>query len=368
MLDIKTLLADLDTRIHQFHDRSAKWLLENTENLKALLAIIASDIVEHLDFSRVEIQNTTFIPDDLRQQASDLVYLLPFRDEDSAGSSQTVMVYILVEHQSTVDPLMGLRLLSYMCQIWNTQRRAYMQGEVPPSDWRFQPIIPVIFYTGEQRWVAPPSLKTVMDLPEALRRFVPTFDVLLLDVKGEPDETLISSDHPFGWLLTVLKAERYEPEDFVSVLERLRDHLRGLPDAAEGAVWQQVIYYLYLFIFHRRSAAEQPVLAEIVSETHPYLGLSDEEEQLMRSMAEVTFQQGKQEGKQEGRQEGIAQGEKRGTIESILALLNMRFETDAVAALRPALEAIDDLRVLREVLLEVPESENLEAFRRTLNR
>ena len=157
-----------------------------------------------------------------------------------------------------------------------------------------------------------------------------------------------------------LKAERYEPEDFVSVLERLRDHLRGLPDAAEGAVWQQVIYYLYLFIFHRRSADEQPVLADIVSETHPYLGLSDEEEQLMRSMAEVTFQ--------EGKQEGITQGEKRGTIESILALLNMRFETDAVAALRPALEAIDDLRVLREVLLEVPESENLEAFRRTLSR
>ena len=363
MLDIKTLLADLDTRIHQFHDRSAKWLLENTENLKALLAIIASELVEHLDFSNVEIQNTTFIPDDLRQQASDLVYLLPFREEDSAGSPQTVMVYILVEHQSTVDPLMGLRLLSYMCQIWNTQRRAYMQDEVPLSDWRFQPIIPVIFYTGEQRWVRPPSLETVMDLPEALRRFIPTFDVLLLDVKGEPDETLIGSDHPFGWLLTVLKAERYDREDFIAVLERLTEHLKGLP-ADESAVWQQVIYYLYLLIFHRRSAAEQPVLAEIVSETHPYLGLSDEEEQLMRSMAEVTFQQ----GKQEGRQEGIAQGEKRGTIESILALLNMRFETDAVAALRPALEAIDDLRVLREVLLEVPESENLEAFRRTLNR
>ena len=351
MLDIKTLLTDLDTHIHQFHDRSAKWLLENTENLKGLLEIIASDLVEHLDFSRVEIQNTTFIPDDLRQQASDLIYRLPFRDENKA---ETVLIYILVEHQSTVDPLMGLRLLSYMCHIWNAQRRVYMQGEVPLSDWRFQPIIPIIFYTGEQRWMRPPSLETVIDLPEALRRFLPRFDVLLLDVKGEPDERLLRSDHPFGWLLTVLKAERYEPEDFVSVLERLRDHLRGLPDA-EGAVWQQVIYYLYLFIFHRRSADEQPVLAEIVSDTHPYLGLSDEEEQLMRSMAEVTFQQGRQEG------------EKRGTIDSILALLNVRFETEAVAALRPALEAIDDLQVLREVLLEVPESENLETFRRTLN-
>ena len=115
MLDIKTLLADLDTRIHQFHDRSAKWLLENTDNLKGLLEIIDSDLVEHLDFSRVEIQNTTFIPDNLRQQASDLVYLLPFRDQDKTKTAKTVLIYILVEHQSTVDPLMGLRLLSYMC-------------------------------------------------------------------------------------------------------------------------------------------------------------------------------------------------------------------------------------------------------------
>ena len=359
MLDIKTLLADLDTRIHQFHDRSAKWLLENTENLKGLLEIIASDLVEHLDFSRVEIQNTTFIPDDLRQQASDLVYLLPFRDEDKTKTAKTVLIYILVEHQSTVDPLMGLRLLSYMCHIWNTQRRAYMQSEVPLSDWRFQPIIPVIFYTGEQRWVRPPSLETVIDLPEALRHFLPRFDVLLLDVKREPDERLLRSDHPFGWLLTVLKAEDYDPEDFVPVLERLRDHLRGLPDA-EGAVWQQVIYYLYLFIFHRRSADEQPVLADIVSETHPYLGLSDEEAKLMQSMADHYLERGIAQGRQEG--------EKRGTIESILALLDMRFERDAVAALRPALEAIDDLQVLREVLLEVPESENLETFKRTLSR
>ena len=54
MLDLKDFLASLAS-IRQFPDRSAKWLLENTENLRGLLEIIASDIVEHLDFSQVEI-------------------------------------------------------------------------------------------------------------------------------------------------------------------------------------------------------------------------------------------------------------------------------------------------------------------------
>lgn len=83
MLDINDLLEALKTRVEQFPDRSAKWLLENTENLRGLLEIIASDIVECLDFSRVEIKRTTFIPDNLREQESDLVYLLPSIDERS---------------------------------------------------------------------------------------------------------------------------------------------------------------------------------------------------------------------------------------------------------------------------------------------
>ena len=78
MLDITDLLEALKKRVQQFPDRSAKWLLENTENLRGLLQIIASDIVECLDFSKVEIKSTTFIPDNLREQESDLVYLLPF--------------------------------------------------------------------------------------------------------------------------------------------------------------------------------------------------------------------------------------------------------------------------------------------------
>ena len=191
MLDINDLLEALKTRVEQFPDRSAKWLLENTENLRGLLEIIAGDIVECLDFSKVEIKRTTFIPDNLREQESDLVYLLPFRDEDKTGTTSEVLVYILLEHQSTVDRTMGFRLLFYMCQIWDSQRREFMSKNLPKREWRFQPIIPIVFYTGDQKWDTFPSLETLMDSPEALSRFVPKFDTLMLDVKRAADETLM---------------------------------------------------------------------------------------------------------------------------------------------------------------------------------
>lgn len=353
ILDIKTLLSTIDKSFKHFPDRGAKWLLENTENLRGLLEIIASDLVEHFDFSRVKIENTTFISDDLRQQVSDLVYLLPFREKANASAAE-VMIYILVEHQSTVDRTMGLRLLSYMCQIWERQRREYITQKVPKGEWRFQPIIPIVFYTGEQKWEMLPSLETLMDLPEALSRFLPRFDVLLLDVKRAADETLVQSDHPFGWLLTVLKEEESDIESFVKALLRFGDHLQSLPEA-ERSVWQQAIYYLYLLIFFRRSVEEQAVLEQIVSETQPYLGISEEEEQLMQSMAEHYFQQGREQGAHQT------------SIETTLNILTERFSNVDANQLRTRLEAITDLNRLKQLSLNAAIAESFNAFQEALN-
>ena len=143
---------------------------------------------------------------------------------------------------------MGYRLLSYMGRIWESHRREYIAQKLPPGEWRFQPMIPIVFYTGDQTWETLPSLEMLMDLPAALSRFIPKFDVLLLDVKRASDETLLQSDHPFGWLMTVLKQEVADESALIAALDRLGVHLRTL-GPSDQALWKQAIYYLYLLIF-----------------------------------------------------------------------------------------------------------------------
>ena len=75
----------------------------------------------------------------------------------------------------------------------------------------------------------------------------------------------------------------------------------------------------------------------------------------------------KQEAIKQGIEQGIKQGEKKVTIENIIALLERQFETNAVQALKPALESIDDLQNLRQLLLTVPQSDSLEAFMQSLS-
>ena len=75
----------------------------------------------------------------------------------------------------------------------------------------------------------------------------------------------------------------------------------------------------------------------------------------------------KAQGLEQGREEGLERGERKATIESILALLGTRFPPNTVQILRPALETIDDLPRLKELLLAAPYVENFEEFAQTLH-
>ena len=126
---------------HQFPDRSAKGLLRQREHLKALLEMLLGSLVEAFDFGRVAQLNRSFIPDELQTQESDMVFSLPFR---TPQPRQEVIIYLLIEHQSTVDRSMGLRLLSYMVQIWMEARRRWIEEtKQPEAEWQVAPIIPI---------------------------------------------------------------------------------------------------------------------------------------------------------------------------------------------------------------------------------
>ena len=348
------VLSFLQEPLGTFPDRSAKWLLSNTDNLHGLLEIIGSDLVDSLDFRKVQRVNTTFIADNLREQESDLVFLLPFREADETE----VMIYILLEHQSTVDPAMGFRLLFYMVQIWDQQRQKWIAENVPKGQWRFRPIIPVVFYTGEQVWQTLPSLETLMDVPGPLVRFVPQFETLFLGVKSESDAILLKTERPFGWLMTLLKREAADAGEFSAALDRLSGHLETL-SVAEGASWKQALYYLYLLVFYQRSVEEREILEQFISEHQQTLSLSTEEASLMQSMAEHYLEQ--------GIEQGIEQGARQTSIESTLAILNERFPNAEATAVRSVLEAIRDLDHLKRLNLQASTATSFRAFQEHLD-
>ena len=73
-----------------------------------------------------------------------------------------------------------------------------------------------------------------------------------------------------------------------------------------------------------------------------------------------------EEAKAQGIEQGIEQGEKKATIESIMDFLSTQFRPEAIQSLRPQLEAIRDLKQLKDLRLKAYNITNLDEFTQIL--
>jgi hypothetical protein len=62
----------------------------------------------------------------------------------------------------------------------------------------------------------------------------------------------------------------------------------------------------------------------------------------------------------------IQQGERKNAIESLFAVLTIRFGENQVQRVKPTLEGIEDLQRLKQLLPTALQAQNLDAFKQTL--
>ena len=92
------------------HDNSYKLLFSHAEMVADLLrGFIREDWVRKLDFASLEKVNAGYVSDGMRGRESDVVWRLRWK-----GSGQWIYVYLLLEFQSTVDPFMAVRVMTYL--------------------------------------------------------------------------------------------------------------------------------------------------------------------------------------------------------------------------------------------------------------
>ncbi|HYO59117.1 Rpn family recombination-promoting nuclease/putative transposase [Archangium sp.] len=295
------------------HDLFARYTFGHPERAAAeLSAVLPAHVVSAVDWSSLRREPGSVVDPELRETESDLLFTARLR------TGPPLLLYVLLEHQSTVDRWMALRMLRYVVRQVERWRQEHPESELLPI------IIPLVMYHGpEGAWTAPRRVEELFDLPgqgeqrERWRALVPRFEYLLDDLTAEREEALSARPGPplarLAW--RVLRYGR------TGALARklpewtaLFAQVQAGPEGAEHLV--VVIRYLLWVGDEAVHAAAGRVL-------HSVLG-GQRAEELMRSYGEELIERGLQQGLEKGLARGREEGLTRGRAEDVLRILTAR--------------------------------------------
>ena len=290
----------------QFPENGMKMLLENPANAADLLQLCPSSKLPLLNHARLKRHPTSFVQRDYRHIEADLVFTAPLLN----SRSRRLVVYILIEHQSSPQRWMILRLLDYVLQIYKWQQREWLTGHSSLARFRPNLVLPVVFYTGKQPWRRITPLSELTEQGLEFPQHVPSLEPIPINLRDTPAETLESQCGSFGWLLRVVQQRFARLETFqqqlqtsVSLLEKTTRRQR--------ARWLEMLSYLQALVYHERENPEHDNLYQMLEKSVRTDQQRKELIKMKRSMADVL----KDEGREEGIKEGIKKGIKEGSVE-----------------------------------------------------
>jgi hypothetical protein len=147
-----------------------------------LLALVPGPLSRRLAWPTLRLESGIAVGDgDLDEQRMDLVYSV-------RAGTRRVLLYVLAEHQSKVDPWMAFRMLSYLMAIWKGYRAQHPRARKLP------PILPIVVHHSPTGWTAPIAFEDLLDadaqLLDALGPYVLRFRFLLDDLSSQSDADL----------------------------------------------------------------------------------------------------------------------------------------------------------------------------------
>ncbi len=268
------------------HDALFKRAFTEMHNAAGLLrAVLPRELVDRVDWSTLELFETSQIDEKLRDRRSDLL----FRARVGRGE---VLFYLLVEHQSSCDPLMAWRLWRYVAGIWDL----WMRGEPRPK--RLPRIIPVVVYHGEHPWSAARDIAELLeDEPSfelELAPLIPRFTYLVDDLTAAAPEAIRARGLP-AFAALVLWALRSAPRrTFAETVGLFRDLFDEVL-AGRGGAEALATLLRYLSIVTRD---EDTIVDDVLAH------LSEPVREEAMSYYDRLIQQGEEKGRAEGRAEG----------------------------------------------------------------
>ena len=291
--------ADPSPPVSQRHDKYFYSVFSDPENAAGLLrSCLPQELARTLQWSSLTLRPGRFVSDDWRGREADLLFSVE-RVDSGTDAGLPVLVYVLLEHQSTPDLWIRLRLLNYCLMIWMQWHREHEQEERLPL------ILPVVFYQGARPWRFPRQFAELIAGAESGWGWVPRFEHLLIDqTEQNPESVTGTLGAQLAQLALMAEYRRDGSAELIERAIRLAGQL--FPHVGIEGV---ALHVEYLLLTQPEERQEQ--IAEALERNVP--GHGGKVMNYVRQMVNESWRK--------GIQKGIQEGELRGQLQTIQGFL-----------------------------------------------
>ena len=270
-------------------DPNYKRLFSFTRMVEDLLrAFLPGDVLAELDFSTLRKLPAEYVSDELLQRHGDCVWRLRQR-------GRWLYLLVLLEFQSTDEPRMALRILTYTSLLY----QELVRNDALEARERLPAVLPVVLYTGEARWRAAVEVgELIAPVGPELAPYQPSQRYLVVDERHVGAEDL-PGRNLMGAVLGLEQSRG--PADLVRVVGRLVEWLR---DSGDGELKRAFTDWVWRLARHFEPGDAEPASVRTLEGARMTL------EERVAEWPKQWFREGHEQGVREGVEQVVRQLER----------------------------------------------------------
>lgn len=221
----------MDKNINNIHDKYFKSLMSDREYAFYFFkTFLPQDTLEFINLNTLKLANKSFISIKLKESFADMVFEFEYKDNVEKG-----YITIVLEHKSKPEKQAFLQILNYTTE-------AYIQQIKDGQP--LKTVISMVFYHGKEQWKLNKLTELIKYLPKKLKRYVPDFDVIFIDLGRFSDKQLLNIGNSFLTSALLTQKYSYNPSELIDKVEMIFETL--FSDRKRNLNYSIFVYFMNL--------------------------------------------------------------------------------------------------------------------------
>ena len=299
------------------HDSFVKKALSNKVVAREFFETnLPPEILSQVDLTTLKQEKESYFDNTLGHGIVDLIYTVNF------GKDKGYLI-ILLEHQSTQDYKMPLRIQKYILRICDDHLKKSKKEKIPV-------IYPILFYSGKEKYRAPLSLYEMFNNAEKAKEFL-TKPIQIIETRSFGKDRI--KDKYYAGLMMYFMNKIHE-RDIYPYISEVIELIGEISKEGDIEYIESILYY----IIERADTEEVDEIFSGFKEA-----VTKEHKEVVMTIAERLMERGREQGREAGIQIGIEKGREEVAVNMVSKKVNERIIAETTGL------TLEEVRKLRKV-------------------